>query len=200
MAKQFIDFYVKKLDATAVTTLVSYGYTHVCVEKNVLDKTAAYEQLVVHRKVLAEASTRGEVLELARRFGGRAVVSVKPIGREALMTASRDERVATVVVHSEIPEFDRHVAAVFNNAVEVAVSELIACFSDEESWRNITTFVRKAAAVGKQILVSSGAEHADQILPPHQLAMVEAAIVGKKTHDLATVSIVPSQTLRRVLR
>ncbi|MCS7110608.1 MAG: hypothetical protein NZ956_03970 [Candidatus Caldarchaeum sp.] len=195
MAKIYVDFYVRKIDEEMVSRLSMFGYSFACVEglRGRMDPSSGvrfYEKLVV------EASSRGDVLEAVGGSGGVALVSVVPVTREALMTACRDERVATVMVHGGIAEFDRHVAEVFRNPVEVSVHELVNCFQNEKTWRNVTSFIRKAHLYGRQIVMSSGASSAEEVLPPHQLAHVAAALTDGKTGYYETVSAHPVQILR----
>lgn len=112
------------------------------------------------------------------------------------MTACKDERVATVMVHGEIAEFDRHVHAVFSNAVEVSVAELAACFEDEKRWRTLIDFVGKAASAGRRIVMSSGASDVEEIIPPQQLALVAAALTSRKNSCQESVSSTPLSILR----
>ncbi|MCX8201015.1 MAG: hypothetical protein RMI43_01230 [Candidatus Caldarchaeum sp.] len=195
MAKIYVDFYVRKIDEEMVSRLAMFGYSSACVE-GMRGRMHSFSGVRLLEKVVVEASSRGDVLEAVRVSGAKALVSVVPATREALMTACRDERVATVMVHGGIAEFDRHVAEIFRNPIEVSVSELVNCFQNEKTWRNVTSFIRKAHLNGRQIIVSSGASSAEEVLPPHQLAHVAAALTDGKAGYYETVSVHPLQILR----
>ncbi|MEM4494849.1 MAG: hypothetical protein QXE96_03515 [Candidatus Caldarchaeum sp.] len=197
MAKQYVDFYVKRLTAEMASALSLQGFEAVCVEERVSDDVLkGIDGLRVFQKAVVDAYNRGEVLEFARKHYGKRVISVRPFSREALMTAGRDERVASVIVHGEVADFDRHVAEVLFNPVEVTVAELVKCFQNVNSWGRVTRFLQRASVVGKKIIVSSGAADTEEILPPHQLGYVAAALTGGKNLYTLPVSGTPLKILR----
>ncbi|MEM0441206.1 MAG: hypothetical protein QXF45_00815 [Candidatus Caldarchaeum sp.] len=199
MVKKFVDFFVHRIDEKTAANLRTFGFSHVCVLENRMS-AGIVSGLIIYRKVLVDAWTRGDVLEAGRNFEGRAVVCVRPLTREALMTAGRDERIATVFVHGEIPDYDRHVDAVFKNPVEISVAELKSCYDDEKRWRNVIAFVKKAFATGKKIVMSSGAASCDEVLPPQQLAYVAAALTDQKQQYVISVSENPLSLLSEKIR
>lgn len=197
MAKHYVDFYLRRLDAEMASTISLHGFGTVCVEEPVRsDVLKSLEGVRVYGKAVADASSRGEVLEFARKNYGKRVISIRPFSREALMTAGRDERVASVIVHGEVADFDRHVAEVLLNPMEVTVADLVECFQNLNRWGRVTKFLQRASAVGKKIIVSSGAADAEEILPPHQLGYVAAALTGGKNLDTKPVSETPLKILR----
>lgn len=198
MPKEYVDFFIKKFNRETAIKLAAYGFKHACVV-DMVNNFGYFLGLRVYRKILVEASTRWDVLEALRNSRKKVVTSIKPLTREALMTSCRDERVATVLLHGEIAEFDRHVAEVIQNPVEVSISELVECVNDEKKWKALTSFIRKAYMAGVKIVLSSGASQVDEILPPNQLAYVAAALTQRKNHFYDAVSLFPLEILKEKL-
>ncbi len=202
MVREYVDFYVKKIDRQVAAALAGMGFKHVCVTdhgKN-LSGEEVFKQfgIRVYRKVFFEASSRAELLKRLRKLGRGSVVSIKPLTREALMVAARDGRVATVFVHGEMSEIDRHVIQVFRNCFEISMSEVVESFREDRKLRNLFKIFQSVARYNIPTVISSGASDADKVLPPHQLAYVLAALKNWRIPDLDAVSTIPVKILREV--
>ena len=198
MARQYADIYLRGLDEGCIATLVGYGYRLACVENlsNEFAEKARRLGLTVLRKRVFNPSSRSELLRSLHEIN-EVCVSVKPLSREALMTALRDRRVDTVILHGGIAEVDRHILQVWENAVELAVSELVECAGNVKGLRTLIAYCRKAVENEVPVAVSSGAASAAEILPPQQLAYVLAALTDLEAPVLNAVSTTPVTILRK---
>ncbi len=198
MAREYADIYLRGLDEGCIAALVGYGYRLACVENlsNEFAEKARSLGLTLFRKQVFTPSSRSELLRCLHGIGD-VCVSVKPLSREALMTALRDSRVDTVILHGGIAEVDRHILQVWENAVELAVSELVECAGNVKGLRALIAYCRKAVEKNIPVAVSSGAASAEEILPPQQLAYVLAALTDLEAPVLDAVSTTPATILRK---
>ncbi len=198
MAREYADIYLRGLDEGCIAALVGYGYRLACVENlsNEFAEKARSLGLTVIRKQVFTPSSRSELLRCLHEID-EVCVSVKPLSREALMTALRDRRVDTVMLHGGIAEVDRHILQVWENAVELAVSELVECAGNVKGLRTVIAYCRKAVENDIPVAVSSGAASAEEILPPQQLAYVLAALTDLEAPVLDSVSTAPAKIIRK---
>ncbi len=198
MAREYADIYLRGLDEGCIAALVGYGYRLACVENlsNEFAEKARSLGLTVIRKQVFTPSSRSELLRCLHEID-EVCVSVKPLSREALMTALRDRRVDTVMLHGGIAEVDRHILQVWENAVELAVSELVECAGNVKGLRTVIAYCRKAVENDIPVAVSSGASSAEEILPPQQLAYVLAALTDLEAPVLDSVSTAPAKIIRK---
>ncbi len=198
MAREYADIYLRGLDEGCIAALVGYGYRLACVENlsNEFAEKARSLGLTVIRKQVFTPSSRSELLRCLHEID-EVCVSVKPLSREALMTALRDSRVDTVMLHGGIAEVDRHILQVWENAVELAVSELVECAGNVKGLRTVIAYCRKAVENDIPVAVSSGAASAEEILPPQQLAYVLAALTDLEAPVLDSVSTAPAKIIRK---
>ncbi len=198
MAREYADIYLRGLDEGCIAALVGYGYRLACVENlsNEFAEKARSLGLTVIRKQVFTPSSRSELLRCLHEID-EVCVSVKPLSREALMTALRDSRVDTVILHGGIAEVDRHILQVWENAVELAVSELVECAGNVKGLRTVIAYCRKAVENDIPVAVSSGAASAEEILPPQQLAYVLAALTDLEAPVLDSVSTAPAKIIRK---
>jgi len=200
MAREYVDLYLQRLDEEGVAVLAGYGYRQACVENlpNGFVEKARRLGLTVRRKKVLNPSSRAELLECLRETSDGVCVSVRPMSREALMTAVRDTRVDTVLIHGGVAEIDRHIIEVWENGIEIAVSELLACVENVKMLRTVMAYCRKAVENNIPLTVSSGAASTDEILPPQQLAYVLAALTDFETPIVQAVSTTPIKILEKV--
>jgi len=200
MAREYVDLYLQRLDEEGVAVLAGYGYRQACVENlpNGFVEIARRLGLTVRRKKVLNPSSRAELLECLRETSDGVCVSVRPMSREALMTAVRDTRVDTVLIHGGVAEIDRHIIEVWENGIEIAVSELLACVENVKMLRTVMAYCRKAVENNIPLTVSSGAASTDEILPPQQLAYVLAALTDFETPIVQAVSTTPIKILEKV--
>jgi RNase P/RNase MRP subunit p30 len=198
VAREYADIYLKGLDGDCIAALVGYSYRLACVENlsNDFAEKARSLGLTVRRKQVLSPSSRSELLRCLHEIDEECV-SVKPLSREALMTALRDRRVDTVMLHAGIAEVDRHILQVWENAVELAVSELVECAGNVKGLRTVIAYCRKAIDNDIPVAVSSGAASAEEILPPQQLAYVLAALTDVEAPVLDAVSTAPVTILKK---
>jgi RNase P/RNase MRP subunit p30 len=199
VAREYADIYLKGLDGDCIAALVGYSYRLACVENlsNEFAEKARSLGLTVRRKQVLSPSSRSELLRCLHEIDEEVCVSVKPLSREALMTALRDRRVDTVMLHAGIAEVDRHILQVWENAVELAVSELVECAGNVKGLRTVIAYCRKAVDNDIPVAVSSGAASAEEILPPQQLAYVLAALTEMEAPVLDAVSTAPVTILKK---
>ncbi|MEM1946914.1 MAG: hypothetical protein QW614_04070 [Candidatus Caldarchaeum sp.] len=197
MGREYVDFHLSKFDSKVAETLVSLGFKHACTTD--YSNLGQVSGLSVYRKAVLEARSRTEILQRLRALANNVLAAVKPLTREALIVAARDKRVATVVVHGEIAELDRHVVEVLDNHLEITMAEVVEAFSDLRRWRNLQSLCRNAAKFELPMVISSGAMSAEEVMPPTQLAYVVSALKDEPTPDLEAISTVPLKLLREKL-
>ncbi|MEM4281120.1 MAG: hypothetical protein QW470_03130 [Candidatus Caldarchaeum sp.] len=200
MGREYVDLHVTKFDPRTAETLVALGFKHVCTtdfKKNM--SVSSFHELSVYGKAVVEARSRSELLQRLKAVDRKLLIGVKPLTREALIVAARDRRVGTVMAHGEVAELDRHVLQVFDNSLEITVSELAEAFKDLRKWRNLQKLCKTAARFQIPLIISSGAGGADELMPPKQLACVLSAMKEVQTPDLDAVSTTPLKLVREKL-
>jgi len=197
--RRFADFWIKitQYDEALpfVERLCKLGYTAACVETEMqgvewqaLTQKASEVNLALVRKKVVEAKRRMDVLEACRRKPPKSILTVRPLSREAFMTACRDERVDTVYVDVHNVEIDRHVIQVLKNFLEITLDDFLRYMMDKEMFKRLVTTLQVIKKKRIRCIISSGASNPLMLRSPRQLASIPEIIETQTENSLDMVS------------
>ena len=197
--RRFADFWVRVEsveESTAILDrLASLGFSAACIEtslsgaewENLVEK-AKEHQLKVVRKRIVDARRRLDVLEACRRKPPRTILTIRPLSREALMTACRDERVDTVIVDIRNVELDKHVIQVMRNFIEITLRDFVLYLGDRELFKRMITTLQVIRRKNLRCIISSGAKNPIHLRSPRQLASLPELVEIQPEQSLDMVS------------
>ncbi len=208
--RSFTDFWVRGEDfdqaIELLTTLKKLGFHGAVMELkpslnecfDELESEAEKLNLNLHRKLIIESETRGDLLKTLRENRGKfEVITVLCRNLEVALVAARDSRVDTLIIPPH-PGFriDKGVASLIRNAVELPFSYFL---QDRQAF--FKTALEIVSILGRKVnlIISSGASDPLSLRGPRELVSLLQVLGYDQEKALDSVSKIPEEIVKENL-